>query len=67
MVVHGYRPMALAKYGLDFESLQGRFPDIVVAQLSAWGTSGQWGDRRGFDSLVQAASGIAVLESKDAE
>lgn len=65
VVVHGYRPSALAKYGLDFRSLQRRFPGIVVAQLSAWGTQGPWGDRRGFDSLVQAASGIAVLESKD--
>lgn len=65
VVVHGYRPTALAKYGLDVESLHHRFPGIVVAQLSAWGTQGPWGDRRGFDSLVQAASGIAVLESKD--
>jgi len=65
IVVHGYRPTALAKYGLDFESLHHRFPGIVVAQLSAWGTQGPWGSRRGFDSLVQAASGIAVLESKD--
>ncbi|MFC5338858.1 CoA transferase [Leucobacter denitrificans] len=65
VVVHGYRPTALAKYGLDFETLHRQFPGIIVAQLSAWGTRGTWGDRRGFDSLVQAASGIAVLESKD--
>lgn len=65
VVVHGYRPAALARYGLDPQSLQERFPGIIVAQLSAWGTDGPWGDRRGFDSLVQAASGIAVLESGD--
>lgn len=65
VVVHGYRPAALAKYGLDYDSLHRRFPGIVVAQLSAWGTEGPWGNRRGFDSLVQAASGIAVIESKD--
>ncbi len=65
VVVHGYRPTALARYGLDPQSLRERFPGIIVAQLSAWGTDGPWGDRRGFDSLVQAASGIAVLESGD--
>lgn len=65
VVVHGYRPAALEKYGLDVKMLHQRFPGLIVAQLSAWGTHGPWGQRRGFDSLVQAASGIAVLESKD--
>ena len=35
--------------------------------LSAWGRDGPWGQRRGFDSIVQAASGIAVIESADGE
>ncbi|MFT4135890.1 CoA transferase [Microbacterium sp.] len=65
VVVHGYRPGALARYGLDVESLHLRFPGIVVAQLSAWGTDGPWGERRGFDSLVQAATGISLVESRD--
>ncbi|WP_309064479.1 CoA transferase [Microbacterium sp.] len=65
VVVHGYRPGALAKYGLDAGTLHERHPGIIVAQLSAWGTDGPWGRRRGFDSLVQAASGIAMRESRD--
>lgn len=65
VVVHGYRPAALERFGLDADSLIRRFPGIVVAQLSAWGTDGPWGTRRGFDSLVQAATGIALLESRD--
>ncbi|MDR0360235.1 MAG: CoA transferase, partial [bacterium] len=35
--------------------------------LSAWGRSGPWADRRGFDSLVQAASGIARVEAGEAQ
>ena len=35
--------------------------------LSAWGSRGPWGSRRGFDSIVQAASGIAMAESADGE
>ncbi|MGY1637065.1 CoA transferase [Geodermatophilus sp. SYSU D00742] len=60
VVVQGYRPGALARFGLDPESLASRCPHLVVVGLSAWGTTGPWGGRRGFDSLVQAATGIAV-------
>ncbi|MFI5908159.1 CoA transferase [Dactylosporangium sp. NPDC051541] len=54
VIVTGYRPGAMRRLGLDTD----RFPDKVVATLSAWGTAGEWGDRRGFDSLVQVATGI---------
>ncbi|WP_204332534.1 CoA transferase [Geodermatophilus sabuli] len=60
VVVSGYRPGALARFGLDAAALGERHPQLVVVQISAWGSVGPWGDRRGFDSLVQAATGIAV-------
>ncbi|MFI0514013.1 CoA transferase [Streptomyces sp. WSLK1-5] len=62
VVVTGYRPGALDRFGLSAEALAERRPGVVVAQLSAWGSYGPWRERRGFDSLVQAATGIAVLE-----
>ncbi len=62
VVVTGYRPGALDRFGLSAEALAARRPGLVVAELSAWGRSGPWGGRRGFDSLVQAASGIALHE-----
>ncbi|MEF9902951.1 CoA transferase [Streptomyces sp. P9-A2] len=62
VVVTGYRPGALDRLGLSARALAERRPGVVVAQLSAWGAYGPWGDRRGFDSLVQAATGIAVSE-----
>jgi crotonobetainyl-CoA:carnitine CoA-transferase CaiB-like acyl-CoA transferase len=65
VLVHGYRPGALDRFGLDGESLAARHPGLVIVSLSAWGTSGPWGDRRGFDSIVQAATGIALIESPD--
>ncbi|MEV0964185.1 CoA transferase [Streptomyces sp. NPDC049910] len=55
VLVTGYRPGALERFGPVR-------PGLVVARLSAWGDGGPWDARRGFDSLVQAASGIAVLE-----
>ncbi len=42
--------------------LAGRHPGLVVVQLDAWGHDGPWSRRRGFDSIVQAACGIAATE-----
>ncbi|MGY1753998.1 CoA transferase [Blastococcus sp. SYSU D01042] len=60
VVVQGYRPGALDAYGMDPAALARRHPHLVVVRLSAWGTAGPWAQRRGFDSLVQAATGIAT-------
>jgi hypothetical protein len=59
VVVHGYRPGALAGLGYDEAALQALRPGLIDASLSAWGPAGPWARRRGFDSLVQMAGGIA--------
>ncbi|MFE1914740.1 CoA transferase [Streptomyces anandii] len=67
VVVTGYRPGALDRFGLSARALTERRPGLVVAELSAWGRRGPWGGRRGFDSLVQVATGIAVTEGSAGE
>lgn len=62
VVALGYRAAALDALGLSPAALAAQRPGIVVVRHSAWGDA----DRRGFDSLVQAASGIAWAESPDA-
>lgn len=64
-VVTGYRPGALDAYGLAPDALLERRPGLIVAQLNAWGWTGPWAGRRGFDSLVQAGVGIAAVEAGD--
>lgn len=54
-----FRPGALAARGFSPEALAAVRPGIVCVSLSAWGGSGPWRARRGFDSIVQAVSGIA--------
>lgn len=61
-IVLGYRPSGLARLGLSPESLAVRHPHLVIGQLSAWPGDGS---PRGFDSLVQADSGISWIESPD--
>lgn len=59
VVVTGYRDGGLSRFGLGPEALLLARPDLVVVTLSAWGSDGPWNGHRGFDSLVQAACGIA--------
>ena len=63
LLVQGYRPGALARYGLGAQELAGRHPHLSVVTVSAWGSAGPWAGRRGFDSLVQCSTGIAAAES----
>lgn len=65
VIVLGYRPAGLAHLGLEPAALASRHPGIIVARLSAWGFDTSSADRRGFDSIVQAASGIAWIESRE--
>jgi len=54
-----YRPGSLAARGFSPEALAALRPGIVCTTLSAWGTTGPWSARRGFDTIVQCVSGIA--------
>jgi hypothetical protein len=60
-----YRPGALAARGFSPEALAALRPGIVCVSLSAWGESGPWRERRGFDSIVQSVSGMAERSAKD--
>lgn len=60
VVLIGYRPGSLERFGLSPEQIAADDPTTVVAQLCAWGDAGPWGEARGFDSIVQAATGIAA-------
>jgi hypothetical protein len=57
-----YRPGALAARGFSPEDLAKLRPGIVYVSLSAWGQTGPWKDRRGFDSIVQCVSGMAAAQ-----
>lgn len=54
----GYRPGALAAFGLGPEELARLRPGIIAVSLSAFGRRGPWRERRGFDSVVQSANGM---------
>lgn len=54
-----YRPNSLAARGLSPEALAEMRPGIIYITLSAWGHIGPWRNRRGYDTVVQSANGMA--------
>jgi len=56
--MQAYRPHALAQLGFGVADVQRIRPGAIYISLSAFGHTGPWADRRGFDSLVQTVSGI---------
>jgi len=64
--VQGHRPGAIAAHGYSPQQVAARRPGIVYLDLCAWSHAGPWSARRGFDSLVQMASGIAEAGSRAA-
>lgn len=59
LLVHGYRPAALDGLGFGEARRREINPRMVEVTLDAYGWSGPWRARRGFDSLVQMSCGIA--------
>lgn len=61
--IQGYHPGGLARLGFDPANLARSRPGIVYVSLSAYGHLGPWAQRRGFDSLVQTATGFNQAEA----
>jgi len=64
--LQGYRPGALGARGFASADVAALRPGIVYASLSAYGDAGPWASRRGFDSLVQTATGFNHAEAQAA-
>ncbi len=56
-VMANFRPGALDRLGLGFETLRSRNPGIVLVDSSGYGEAGPWRDRPAFDLVEQAVSG----------
>jgi len=66
IVLQAFRPGALEARGFGFADVAALRPGIVYGSLSAYGDAGPWAARRGFDSLVQTATGFNHAEAQAA-
>jgi len=62
--LQGYRPGALGERGFSPEELHALRPGLVYLSLCAFSHAGPWASRRGFDTVVQAMSGMAVRQAE---
>lgn len=60
VIVQGYRPGVVARFGLDEESLRSDGFAGVFGSVSAFGHEGPWSDRAGWEQLAQSASGLCL-------
>ncbi len=64
--VQSYRPGALQHWDFGPQAVARMRPGIICVSLSAYGQAGPWAERRGFDSLVQTATGFNHAEAEAA-
>jgi crotonobetainyl-CoA:carnitine CoA-transferase CaiB-like acyl-CoA transferase len=58
VLVENMRPGALARYGLDYETLAEQYPRLVYCSISAFGQEGPLSGSGGYDVTIQALSGL---------
>ena len=61
VVVENFKTGALAKYGLDYESLAAENPALVYCSLTGFGHDGPYKDKAGYDYLIQGMGGLMSI------
>lgn len=61
VLVQNLKPGALARLGFAHEALRERFPRLIVCSISGYGDTGPMSDRKAYDLLIQAESGLASV------
>ena len=68
IVVENFKTGALAKYGLDYESLAAENPALIYCSLTGFGHDGPYKDKAGYDYVIQGMGGLmSVTGQKDGE
>jgi len=58
VLVQNLAPGAAARMGLDFETLHEKFPRLIVCDISGYGDSGPYRDKKAYDLLIQSEAGF---------
>lgn len=58
--IENFKPGAVAKLGLDYDTLKAIKPDLIYCSISGYGQKGAWAKQGGYDATIQALTGIAT-------
>jgi itaconate CoA-transferase len=61
VLVHNLAPGAVERFGFGYEELAARRPRLIWCGISGYGPDGPYRDRKAYDLLVQAESGVVSL------
>ncbi len=65
VLIENFRPGVMAKLKLDYAALEARNPALVYVSITGFGASGPWAQKPGTDSVLQAYTGMAMLNKED--
>ena len=63
VLLHSLRTPAANKLGLDYKTLAAANPSLVYCHVTGYGDDGVYGGRPAYDDIIQAASGLAMLQT----
>ena len=63
VIVQGFRWGSFIRHGFGPDDLCRINPHLIYVELNAYGFQGPWAERRGWEQLAQAATGLAMLQS----
>jgi crotonobetainyl-CoA:carnitine CoA-transferase CaiB-like acyl-CoA transferase len=63
VLLHSMRTPAANRLGLDYQTLSGANPGLVYCHLTGYGDDGLYAGRPAYDDIIQAASGLAMLQT----
>jgi len=61
VLVQNLAPGAATRLGLSFETLSATHPRLIVCDISGFGDSGPYRDKKAYDLLIQATAGLIAL------
>jgi formyl-CoA transferase len=59
--IQNLKPGAVAKLGFPLVELRKKYPKLIVCSVSGYGEDGPYADRKAYDLLIQAESGLASI------
>ena len=61
VLVQNLAPGAAARMGFSYDALKERFPRLIVCDISGYGADGPYRDKKAYDLLIQAESGLVSV------
>jgi len=61
VLLQNLKPGSMDKLGFSLERLRKEYPALICCTISGYGDSGPYADRKAYDLLIQAESGLASI------